>query len=207
MSTENESSPATIKLHCLAGQPAPAELLEGWKRFAAIPADALDDFRTHFGQLLENPAAPVHRQRLEEFFQRREIPLQEGISATQACELLLGRAAALDLDVEYFRQDLAALSGGPCHATELLLSQYAAVKAQLRKRIILETLSDHGKLLVGINWRVDTVTASERGVQINTPVVFLTLLYRESDKLDQITLQLTPEAVKDLQRFCGRFEN
>ena len=205
--TEDSASPPQIRLHCLNGQAAPAEVLNGWKRFAELPEDALMGFWGRLAPVLINPADASCSTRLETFCRENDIPLERGRAAAQALELLLGRAAALDIDIERFRQDLAALSGDPSRATELVLAQYAGVKAELRKHIVVETLSDHGKLLVGVNWRVDKLTASERGVQLDTPVVFLTLIYRDGGNLDRITLQLTPDGMKDLQRFCSRCES
>jgi len=71
--------------------------------------------------------------------------------------------------------------------------------------IIQESLADHGKVLVGIDWREDNVTASDRGAKLNTTVVLLTLRYRENNRVERITLQLTPEAMKELKLFCDRF--
>jgi len=52
---------------------------------------------------------------------------------------------------------------------------------------------------------VDNVTASDRGAKLNTTVVLLTLRYRDGNREERITFQLTPDAVRELKLFCDRF--
>jgi len=127
------------------------------------------------------------------------------VSAMRGCDFLLRQACALDVDTEAFRQDLSALSEGDEQGVEVIVSQYDGAKAELRKVIVQESLADHGKVLVGIDWRVDNVTASDRGAELNTTVVLLTLRYRENNRVERITLQLTPEAIRELKLFSDRF--
>ena len=58
---------------------------------------------------------------------------------------------------------------------------------------------------MGIDWRVDNVTASDRGAKLDTTVVLLTLRYRENNRVERISLQLTPEAIRELKSFSDRF--
>ncbi len=67
------------------------------------------------------------------------------------------------------------------------------------------TLADHGKVLTGLSWRVDNVTSSDRGADLASPVVFLTLRYQEGKDSDSVTLQLTPESLQELKAFMERF--
>ncbi|UCF83410.1 MAG: hypothetical protein JSV50_19910 [Desulfobacteraceae bacterium] len=154
--------------------------------------------------LLE-PANPVNKQRIESFSREYGLAEKEVVSALQSCDFLLRQAIALDLDTAVFQQDLTALSGEHQQGAEVILSKYEATKADLRKVIIHESLADHGKVLVGIDWRVDNVTASDRGAKLNTTVVLLTLRYRDGTRLERITLQLTPETIRELKLFSDRF--
>jgi hypothetical protein len=56
----------------------------------------------------------------------------------------------------------------------------------------------------GVSWRVEHVTASNRGQSLNLPVVTLTVAYREGERQDRITLQLLPDALQELQAMCQR---
>ena len=154
---------------------------------------------------LMQPANPNNRQRIESFSGDYGLKEKDVAAALRSCDFLLRQAAALNMDEAPFRQDLAALSEGDEQGAEVVLSQYEEAKAELRKAIIQESLADHGNVLVGIDWRVDNVTASDRGTNLNTAVVLLTLRYRDANRTERITLQLTPEGMKELKRFCDRF--
>jgi hypothetical protein len=111
----------------------------------------------------------------------------------------------LDLSLEAFHHDLDALSGGDHEGAKIISAKYDEMKAGLRALIIQNSLADHGNLLVGLDWRLDEITASDRGTQLNTVVVFLTLRYRAGNQIERITFQLSPEAMKELKRFTDRF--
>jgi hypothetical protein len=179
--------------------------VEGWKQFLGFPEKAMNNFWGILRPALMQPANPSNKQRIESFSREHGLSDKEVVSAMRSCDFLLRQASALDMDVTPFRQDLAALSEGDEQGAEVILSQYEGAKADLRKVIIKESLADHGKVLVGIDWRVDNVTASDRGAQLDTTVVLLTLRYRENNRVERITLQLTPEAMKELKLFCDRF--
>ena len=103
------------------------------------------------------------------------------------------------------KQDLIALSDGDTPLVAEFQKYFMATKQMLRNRLTEITLADHGKLLTGLDWRVDNVTASDRGTQLNATVVYLTLHYREGDNQDRVSLQLTPEYIKHLKAFTDRF--
>jgi hypothetical protein len=60
---------------------------------------------------------------------------------------------------------------------------------------------------VGLDWRLDSVTASDRGVQLDSSVVLLTVRYRDCDSLKRLTLQLTSDSLRQLKTFVDRFGN
>jgi hypothetical protein len=168
-----------IRLKCCQDRPAPHAVVEGWKQFLGFPEKAINNFWSILRPALMQP--------------------------TNRCDFLMRQAAALDMDAAPFRQDLATLSEGNEQGAEVIFSQYEGAKAGLRKVIIQESLADHGNVLVGVEWRVDNVTASDRGTKLDTTVVLLTLRYRDANRTERITLQLTPEAMKELKLFCDRF--
>jgi len=201
----NATRPPEIRLKCCRDRPVPQPVVEGWKQFLGFPEKAMNNFWGILRPALMQPANPSNKQRIESFSREHGLSDKEVVSAMRSCDFLLRQASALDMDVTPFRQDLAALSEGDEQGAEVILSQYEGAKADLRKVIIKESLADHGKVLVGIDWRVDNVTASDRGAQLDTTVVLLTLRYRENNRVERITLQLTPEAMKELKLFCDRF--
>jgi len=207
--TTMEHSHATqtseARLNCCRGNPAPSFVVDGWNRFMHFPEQARNDFLSLLAPAMMEPADPENRTRVGTFCNGYGLAEDAVVVAMRSCNFLLRQASMLDLDADAFRQDLADLSGGDPQAAGPILANYNAAKADLRLQILRETLADHGNVLVGLDWRVDNVTTSDRGVKLNSDVVFLTLRYRDGNKAERITLQLTPEAVKELRLFCEKF--
>jgi COMM domain len=193
-------------LHGFAGQSPPKHVTDGWGRFLEFPAEAQPDFWDLVVSAVLQPADPGHRERFALFRQRHELPEGDLVAAIQACGVLLRQACAHDLDRERFGRDLAALSNGRAAATAPLLDRYDDIKRHVRQQLVAEALADHGKVLVGIDWRVDRVVNSSKGANLDATVVVLTFRYREGDRLERITLQLTPEALSELKAFTERID-
>ena len=201
----NATRPPEIGLKCCQDRPAPQPVVEGWKQFLSFPEKAMNNFWGILRPALMQPANPNNRQRIESFCDDYGLEEKDVVAAMRSCDFLMRQAAALDMDATPFRQDLATLSEGDEQGAEVILSQYKEAKTDLRKMIIQESLADHGNVLVGVDWRVDNVTASDRGTNLSTTVVLLTLRYRDANRTERITLQLTPEGMKELKLFCDRF--
>ena len=202
---DNATRSPEIGLKCCQDRPAPQPVVEGWKQFLSFPEKAMNNFWGILRPALMQPANPNNRQRIESFCDDYRLEEKDVVAAMRSCDFLMRQAAALDMDATPFRQDLATLSEGDEQGAEVILSQYKEAKTDLRKMIIQESLADHGKVLAGIDWRVDNVTASDRGTKLNTTVVLLTLRYRDANRTERITLQRTPEGMKELKLFCDRF--
>jgi hypothetical protein len=192
------------RLHCFGGSPTPPQVLDGWKQLLDFPREARNGFWNLLGIALMEPANPKFHERLETFCREHALAEKHAVTAIKACDILLRQASALDLDRQRFGEDLAVLSDGRQEGPEILLSQYDAVKLELRRRILEGSLADHGKVFVGLDWRVDTVASSDRGAGINADVILLTLRYREGERLERITLQLTPESLNEIKLFTER---
>jgi hypothetical protein len=205
MEQKSDTKPPEIKLNCCQGRPAPVPVVEGWRQFLQLPEHARKGFWDVLFPALLEPANPANKQRIEAFSREHGLEEVAVVSAMRGCDFLLRQASALDMDTASFRQDLTALSEGDEQGADFIVSQYDGAKADLRKVIIQESLADHGKVLVGIDWRVDNVTASDRGAKLNTTVLLLTLRYRENNRVERITLQLTPEGIRELKLFSDRF--
>jgi len=194
-----------IRLRCCQDKPVPEAVVEGWKQFLGFPEKTMNNFWGILRPVLMQPTNPNNSQRIESFSGDYGLKENDVVAALRSCDFLMRQAAALDMDATPFQQDLATLSEGGEQGVEVILSQYEGAKAELRKVIIQESLADHGNVLVGVDWRVDNVTASDRSTKLNTTVVLLTLRYRDANRTERITLQLTPEGMKELKLFCDRF--
>jgi len=191
-------------LACFGHTPAPPAVVEGWRHVLAFAPGPRDAFRDLLAAAVSAPRDPRHGERIQAFCAEHHVPREVALSALHACEILLGQASALDLDRVPFGDDLTGLSGGRTDGSDVLLSVYDRVKREMRQQIIQGSLVDHGNVLVGLDWRLDRVMASDRGARMDTPVILLTLRYRTGERLERITLQLTPEALKDLRNFTER---
>src|SRR5262249_49322435 len=82
---------------------------------------------------------------------------------------------------------------------EIVLAGYAPAKDQLRREILMAAVADHGKLLVGVSLRLDTIHTSERGARLQMPVAVLTLHYREGAEAGRVTLQMLRDMMDQLR--------
>lgn len=199
------TDPSGPELQSLGGHAAPEHLADAWGALLGFTAEALDGFWSLLVPAVIEPADPTNRERFETFRERHGIQEAELLGVIGACGLLLRQASAHDLDREHFGRDLTALSkGGAVNGVDALLERYDEIKGHLRQQLVTEALADHGKVLVGIDWRVDQVANSNKGARLGTTVVMLTFRYRDGDRLERITLQLTPEALSELKAFTER---
>ena len=198
------SSPS-VSLQCLGGAPVPPAVVEGWRGLIRFPEESYPGFWELLGAVVMEPEDPHYQSKLESFCQDQKLELQPVLRALQACDFLLASATTINLDPKLFLKDLTTLSNGETSVPDDLLNHYQAALPHLRNRLIEATLADHGKLLTGLDWRVDNVTTSDRGTQLNSTVIYLTLRYREGDNQDRLTLQLTPAGMKQLKAFTDRF--
>ncbi len=201
-----EDSGSEKGLHCLGGQAPPEALEHGWQALEGLPkGDASAAFWDLLGAFLSEPGHPSHDQLLQSYVDTHKVDVQEVLTAMDACNQLLNQSVALDISDAHFQEDVETLAGGKTAQGVELIRRYAGARPVLRRRVIEESLSDHGNVLVGLDWRLDRVEASDRGNQLNASVVFLTLNYRDRDDVKRITLQLVPESLQLLKSFTDRF--
>ena len=210
MSEENPHSEPAPKLRCLAGAEAPEELLARWRVFESIPGSA----RSHIWEVLAQVV--VHGSNDEATRCCAEFCRQHGLEpvsldhSVAVCHFLLSQAARVNLDLEGFRADLEALSGEGGQGALVLTLHYEEMLSILRRQILEGSLLDHGKVFTGLDWRVDLVGASDRGLGIDAPVALLTLRHQQGvgDAADRgrVSLYLVPEAVSQLRQVCEQIE-
>lgn len=198
-------SSSNIGLRCLSGAATPQPILEGWRGLVHFPEDSHQDFWDLLGTVVMEPGDPGYQERLESFCGSHKLEPLAVLRALQACDVLLRGATALNLDPDLFKEDLTALTGGQGPVPDELLSRYQSAQPHLRNRLLEATLADHGNVLTGLDWRVDNVMTSDRGAQLNSTVIFLTLRYQDGDDSERVTLQLTPGALQQLKDFTDRF--
>ena len=197
---------AETGLRCFQGESAPVMVVDGWNRFCRFPAEAREPFLDLLQPVILDPANPGILAAVRDLATNQGLREEDVSAALQAGSILYTQVGALDLASEDLKSDLEALSRGEGEAATAFLSRFDATKNEVRNSIILGTLTDHGKVIVGVDWRVDEVTESDRGAALTTSVVFLTLRYQDGDRLERINLQLTPDAMRQLKAFTARFD-
>lgn len=154
------------------------------------------------GPCLTEPIPRSMARALDDFAARHGIEGDGLARAVRACRALVRNAALLDLPAEALAEDAKKLSPEDAEIGTLLLAGYAAAKAQIREVAIREALGDHGRVLEGFEWRLDQVVASSAGGRLAFPLVVLTLRCRDRGREERITLQATPERLRELQALC-----
>lgn len=200
--TTATDTPEPVTLNSLNGRPAPPIVTEGWKRIQAFSAETLSAFWALLAPVLLTPENASNQELINLFCRENSVSPDVLLTAVGCCEVLLKQAAANDLSPEAFGQDVAALSGGAGELSDFFTTRYPKAKSEFRKKILFETLSGHGKVMTGLQWRLDKVMHSSQGSRLDTDIVLLTLNYMESDRKGEITLQLTRDAAGELKHFC-----
>lgn len=171
-----------------------------------MPAKAVEQLWPLVEFALREPESPNEAKTLLELFSEQfEVNPIQVLAAVRSCDYLLRQAAAMNLSAAEFRGDLEILSGAEHPAVELLMRRYDGAWEKLRQRIFEETLADHGSVLVAFDWRVERVSASNRGTALDTAVMHLSLRYRDGGELKRLSLQVTPQALRTLRQFCDEF--
>jgi hypothetical protein len=196
------SSTKKAGLHCWGGEQPPSEVALGVKDIALLNDGARRHFWEALGPSLQHPLPDDLDQRIAAF--QREHDVAEGplVRAIQACRALLRKAARRSLSPEVFAEDLRALGGEELEA--LLMPGWERAMTALRQEVLYGSLIDHGKLLVGVDWRVDQMMVSHRGDKLQSPVAQVTFRYMEGKEEHRLTVQALPDTLGALQDMCKR---
>jgi hypothetical protein len=193
------------RLHSLgAGGEAPAELGADLLRLLRLPTEALQKLWQVLTPSLADVISKETEELLDIFCAAYRVGPDELGRVIKACRFVIREAAQRDVPAAAVAEDLDRLCPGEPLVKELLLAGYEQAKQHLRREIVKAALVDHGKLLVGLKWRMDTVQASERGMKLQMPVALVTLHFREGAETGRVTLQVLPDMMKELKTVCDR---
>jgi hypothetical protein len=179
-------------------------VVSGWRKLLKLSSSARRSFWNLLGPALLEPTSEAQEGRLRDFSRANGLSKADLDAALRSVGFLLERSSALDLPLGTFQADVAVLSEETTpEGLEVLFSRYDDIRAQLRSGVVQGSVADHGNVLVGLDWRIDNVIASDRG-QVDTTIVLLTLRYLEGTKPGRLTLQLTTEALHEIKLFTDR---
>lgn len=194
--------PAPLKLHALGGEAAPPTLAGDLRRLLRLPAAARAQLWKVLGPCLAEKMTPETEKLLDVFCAAHRITQDDLGPVLKACRFLVVEAARRDLTGEQLGEDLETLCPDTPALGEALLGGYDQAKAAVRQDIAVAALVGHGKLLLGTDWRIDTIEASAQGVKLRLPVAMLTFHYREGQETRRMTVQVLPDAIGQLKGIC-----
>jgi hypothetical protein len=198
---EGASSP---ELRAFEGGQAPPAVNSAWAAYCGYEEPLRRELPQLIRDILVSPNDEANNGRFKAFCSHFKIPNEALSSTIEGLNLLIGQATALALQPDDLRADLLSLGGSEPSYCDPIVELYKIVHPVLRARLVDESLADHGRLLVGVDWRVDELKVSDRGVGLDTSVMHLTLRYREGRETSRISLQLVPEMARRLRDACVR---
>jgi hypothetical protein len=185
-------------LACLSGAAAPSELFDDVCVLSRLPPKARAAFWGALGPSLPEPIPASLEGHLDRFVSGSGADGEELARALKACRFLVREAARRGLARPQFEADCAALLPDDPEGVRLLAEGFERGKEVVRRELAESAIVRHGKLLVGVDWRVDTIRSSKEASALGQPVVMLTLTYREGERTDRVTLQALPHSLAEL---------
>ncbi len=213
---QNSPSPSATSadprpnLHCLGGHPAPESIVVAWRVFESLPEAARNKIWDVLAPFVVNGPGQEVAEISSTWCQTHGVVLRNLEQAIEACHFFLTQAARLNLPEPAIREDIEAISREGQPGLKALLAHFAEMNGFVRQRILEGSLLDHGKVFTGLDWRIDTIGASDRGLGLDVPVALLTLRHQEgcddTAVKGKTSLYLTPEAVSKLRQVCEQLE-
>jgi hypothetical protein len=199
----------TTVLNCLGKQPGPPTLAADLMHIVDLPQSVRDDLWTVLEPNLGSINTPRSNQVVEAYCERHQIDPRAITPVIGACRFLFQRGAEHNTPPVLIEEDIKQLlesdESDPAVIEAVLASVipcYERAATNLRMKAIHEALTDHGRVITDVKWRVDNVSHANTGESINVPVTMLTLRYREGGQTGQMTLQVLPEELKKLHQAC-----
>jgi hypothetical protein len=202
--SEQPAREGAVKLHCLGGNSPAPELAADLRGILALPEAARARFWDVLGPSLGEPVPREVGGLVARFVQEHSADAGALPRAVKAARALVRLASALDVAPKLLADDLAAIANGSSAIADVILPGYERARGQLRAEAARRTVADHGRLLEAVRWRVDMLSASDRGLGLKLPVVTLTLCYREGNQREQLSVQVLPDVLRQLRGICDR---
>ena len=181
----------------------PSGLAVALRVIADLPTEVRAKLAELIPELLELMPEDQLDNRIVRHCRKLELDPARLAPPLKSARFLFRIAASNAASPEDVAADLEALVPGAPLA-EWLVPLYESVLPALRQEIAMASLAAHGKVLSGIEWRIDAIAASNRGRGIQLPVAMLTFDYRDRNQPGSVTLQLLPSMVKELRDVCER---
>ena len=190
-------------LRTFGGRPAPDGIAADLRTIMLLRSEVREKY---FDLLAPNLAAELGQDEAAytmKWLQNHNVDPYASAPSVKACRTLFREAARNDVSADVFADDVASLVAEEPELVTTLCAWFDKAQPLLRKEIVVHTIARHGNLAKAIDWRVDKITTSKRGKNINTAVAVLSFQYREGSSDKTVTLQFLPELLKELQDACA----
>lgn len=201
----------TMVLNCLGKQPGPPALGADLSHVVDLPQAVRDDLWAVIEPNLDAINTPRSARVIDGYCERHAIDPRAVTPVVGACRFLFRRGAENNTPASLIEEDIKQLLAqadsdeGVVEAVlAALVPCYERAATRLRMKAVHEALTDHGRVVTDIKWRVDDVRHANGGDALDVPVTLLTLRYREGESTGQVTLQLLPNELKMLQDACAQ---
>ncbi len=193
-----------ILLHSLAGKPAPPELGPALRAIRELAPALTAKFHEVLGATLEMLPEDQVDNRIVRLCRKLDVDPEKAAPAIKSARWLLRNAASNDVSPDELTQDLRALAGADTPVCDLVVPVYEKALPSIRLEIVQGALRAHGNVLTGLEWRIDTIGASNLGANLKFPVALLTLHYQDRQQPGSFTVQLTSDMVAQLRDLCDQ---
>lgn len=197
------SSSPPVRLRCLAGGALAEDAVESARRVTKLTPKALGGLGAVIHPCVSGPMTPELSERLTRFCLAHEVAEADLGHVLKVCRLLLREGSAADLTKEDFDQDVRAVFGEVPELLDIMQREYEALRPSLRAALLSDSLVQHGNVLVDLDWRIDVLAADRHALKLGVPVALVTLHYRNADRHERLTLQLTSEQLQRLEQTLG----
>jgi hypothetical protein len=189
------------RLACLGGEPAPAELAHDLTRLLELPSPAKAALWRVLAPSLEEHIDEQTEKLLTAYCKDFGIGDDALARPLKAARHLFREAAKRAISRDAFEHDLTTLLGQERArgVSPLLMLHYDEALRAIRIDIVRAALLDHGSLLLGFDWRVDTIATSPRGKKLGTSVALLTFKYKSGERTERLTVQALPDVLVEMR--------
>lgn len=201
----------TVVLNCLGKQPGPPTLGADLGHIVDLPPTVRDDLWAVLEPNLDAINTPRCARVVETYCERHGIDPRAITPVIGACRFLFRHGADNNTPTALMEEDITQLldgaDGDEAVIDAVLVSVipcYERAATRLRMKAVHEALTDHGRVVTDVKWRVDDIRHANSGEAINVPVTMLTLRYREGEKTGQMTVQLLQNELKLLHDACAQ---
>jgi hypothetical protein len=189
-----------------SGEPVPATIPADLRALLQLSEAA----RSRFGEILGpclQPKVPDDADRMIEAFGRKYDTVGNHVAhALRGSRYVIWEAAKANASSADLRDELVALTDADAAVAmaTVLLPIYEAARDRIRGEVMRRAIADHGTMVVGVDWRLDRVVASQHARELEAEIAVLTFSCREGSETRRVTLQLDREMLGRLRGVCER---